>query len=260
MTKYVVLAALCATAAHAGPAGEVEHAARLEASVEAALDRIIGPGRSAATVEARGERVTRREQSEISGTGGDSAPAESSSEPGPAAPSPSAILPLPGYAKKGVPAAPPSSRIPPLLLHAASEETVREGSFAVTGLRAWIFLDKGLDDAAAAEAVRVSLEILAIDPDRGDSFKVVRTSFLPAWRAAFSRPRGAGALALLAVACAAALASAALLGFAALRSSRALADAIRAVRAPAAVSSPPAPLPARRILPLPPLGKGGLGS
>lgn len=256
VTKSFVLAALCATAAYAGPAGEVEHAARLEASVEAALERILGPGRSAATVEARGERVTKREQSEISGTGGRSASVE-----GPSAPAASTILALPGYTKKGASAAPLPPRTASVLLHATSEETVREASFAVTGLRAWIFLDKGVDDAAAAEAVRVSLEILAIDPDRGDSFKVVRTSFLPAWRAAFSRPRGAGALALLAAACAAALASAALLGFAAMRSSRALADAIRASRTPAAASAPaPSPAPPRRILPLPPLGKGGLGS
>lgn len=257
VTKTFVLAALCATAAHAGPAGEVEHAARLEASVEAALERVLGPGRAAATVEARGERVIRREHSEISGAGGPASDPVSSA----AAAQTSTILALPGYAKKAAPSGQPAPSPGPVLLHATSEETVREGSFAVTGLRAWIFLDKTLDDAAAAEAVRVSLEILAIDPDRGDSFKVVRTSFLPAWRAAFSRPRGAGALALLAAACAAALASAAMLGFAVLRSSRALADALRGSRAPAPAPPPtPAPSPARRILPLPPLGKGGRGS
>ncbi|MDP3541702.1 MAG: hypothetical protein Q8T11_04455, partial [Elusimicrobiota bacterium] len=221
MTRNFVLAALCATAAHAGSAGEGEHAARLEGRVEEALERILGPGRSAATVEVRGERVTKREQSEISGSVGSAASPASAG---------SAILALPGYTTKGGSRAAPASSRGPALLHSSSEETIREGSFAVSGLRAWIFLDKGLDDGAAAEAVRVSLEILALEPDRGDSFKVVRTSFLPAWRAAFSRPRGAGALALLVAACAAVLVAAAMLGFAALRSARSLAEAIRAAR------------------------------
>ncbi|MDD5304321.1 MAG: hypothetical protein PHS14_14580 [Elusimicrobia bacterium] len=212
MTKTLVLAALCATAAYAGSAGEGEHAARLEARVEAALERMLGPGRAAATVEVRGERVTKREQSEIPGAG---------------------------------------------------EETLHEGAFAVSGVRARLVLDKSLGEGAVAEAVRVTGEILALDRARGDELTVLRTSFLPSWRAAFSRPRDARDLALLCLAAAAVMLAAGLIGRAATRSAAALAEAIanRRAAAPEPPSRvPPAALPARRISPLPPLEKGGRGS
>ncbi|MEQ1920456.1 MAG: hypothetical protein ABL955_14810, partial [Elusimicrobiota bacterium] len=190
MTKTLVLAALCATAAYAGSAGEAEHAARLESRVDAALERILGPRRAATLIEVRGERVTKTEQSQISGTRAHESAAGTE------------IFDLPGYTKKGAsrPAIPVSGGT--TMVQSATEETVREGSFAVSGVRAWLFLDKNLDDAAAAEAVRVSLEILAIEPDRGDTLKVVKTAFTPAWRAAFSRPRDARALMLLCLAAA----------------------------------------------------------
>lgn len=247
VTKILVLAALCATAAHAGSAGEDEHAARLEARVDAALERVLGPGRAAATVVVRGERVTKREQSQISGSSGRETP------PG------SPILELPGYTKKGaIQSRPPAGGN--FLVHSASEETLREGSFVVSGVRARLVLDDGLSEDSAAEAVRVAREILALDPERGDQLAVVRTAFLPAWRAAFSRPRDARALALLCGAAAALILAAALIGLAATRSSRTLADALAKARATApGVASQAASAPARRILPLPPLGKGGRG-
>lgn len=251
--KTLVLAALCATAAYAGSAGEGEHAARLEARVDAALERMLGPGRAAATVEVRGERVTKREEIQISGTGGHEAPPESDA----------AILDLPGYTNKAASRNSPAPSESARLVHSDSEETIREASFAASGVRAWLFLDKKLDDAVAADAVHMSLEILGIDPDRGDSLNVVRTSFPPVWRAAFSHPRDARALALLAVAAAALLLAAALIGRAATRSSRALAEAIVKARPAAcdpALRRPSAPLPPmRRISPLPPLEKGGPG-
>lgn len=248
VTKTIVLALLCATAAYAGSAGEAEHAALLEARVNAALERILGAGRAAAIVEVRGERVTKRDVAQISGSGGHDAAADADS----------AIIDLPGYSKK---AAARNTRPSggATLVHSDSQETVREASFSVSGVRAWLFLDKNLDDVRAAEAVRVSLEMLSVEPDRGDSLKVVRTSFLPAWRAAFSRPRDARALTLLCMAAAALLLAAGLIGRAATRSSHALAEAI--VKAPSATADPaprrPASLPPRRISPLPPLERGG---
>lgn len=251
VTKTLVLAVLCATAAHAGSAGEGEHAARLEARVETALERMFGPGRAAVTVEVRGERVTKREQSQISGSGGREAPAEAG------------ILELPGYTKSGAakPARPAAGGA--TLIHSAFEETLSEGSFAVSGMRAWLVLDNKLSPDTVAEAVRVTGEILGLDTSRGDELNLVRTAFLPSWRAAFSRPRDARDLALFVLAAAAFLLAAWLISRAAMRSARTLAEAIAKPRAQAAVPAPRTPspaLPLRRISPLPPLDKGGRSS
>lgn len=248
VTKILVLAALCATAAHAGNAGEGEHAARLEARVEAALERMLGPGRAAATVEVHGERVTKKEVSQISGAGGREAPADAP------------IIELPGYTKITAVRA-PRPAAGPALINTAADELLTERSFAVSRLRAWLVLDKSLKDAAVAEAVRVTEEILALDKARGDELTVVRTAFLPSWRAAFSRPRDARNLLLLLLGAAALVLAAALLGRAATRSARALAEGLAKARAaaPVSVRPGPPPLPARRIIPLPPLDKGGRG-
>lgn len=246
VTRIFVLAALCATAAHAGSAGEAEHAARLEARAEAALERMLGPGRAAVAVEVRGERATKRELSTISGAGGREAPPEPS------------IIDLPGYTKTGV--SKPARAAPAILMHAASDEVTREGSFAVSGLRAWLVLDKGLREDRVAEASRVTAEILGLEKARGDELAVVRTAFLPSWRAAFARPGDARSLILLLLAACAVVAAAALLGRAATRSARALADGLARIRP--APSEPPRSglsMPMRRIIPLPPLDKGGRG-
>jgi hypothetical protein len=244
VTKALVLAVLCATAAHAGSAGEGEHGARLEARVEAALERMFGPGRAAVTVEVHGTRVTKREQSSISGSGGHEAPPEA------------AVIDLPGYTKSSAARAARPAASGPLLIHADVDETLSEGSFVVSSVHAWLVLDSKLKEGAVAEAVRVTGEIIGLDPSRGDELSVVRTSFLPSWRAAFSRPRDARNLALLFLAAAAFVLAAGLIGRAAMRSSRTLAEAIAKGRAPAS-GLPSAALPLRRILPLPPLGKGG---
>ncbi len=248
VTKMLVLALLCATAAHAGSAGEGEHAARLEARAETALERMFGPGRAAVTVEVRGERVSKREQSQITGSGGREAPPEAG------------IIELPGYTKGGAAKPARSASGGALLQHWAFEETLSEGSFAVSGLRAWLVLDNNLSPDTVAEAVRVTGEILGLDPSRGDELNLVRTSFLPSWRAAFSRPRDARDLALFVLASAAFLLAAGLIGRAATRSARTLAEAIGKPRPQVAVPAPHAPAPAlplRRISPLPPLDKGG---
>lgn len=244
VTAMLVLAVLCASAAQVGSAVEAEHAARLEARVEEALERMLGPGRAAATVEVHGERVTKREESSLSG--------ESESRPASPPPAESAVLDLPGYAKSA--RFRPAAKARPAIAHAATEETLREASFLVTGVRARLVLDDSLGDPAVEEAVRVSGEILALDPARGDELRVVRTAFLPAWRAAFSRPRDTRAFALLCLGAAALLISASILGRALVRAARAFA-AGRA--APAELRRPSA---ARRIVPLPPLEKGGRGS
>lgn len=250
VTKILVLAALCAVPALAGSAGEGEYAARLEARAEAALERMLGPGRAALIVEIRGERVTKRETSQISGAGGREAPPEP------------ALIELPGYTKNSSPRPARSSSGGATLIHAAADETLREGSFAVSGVRAWLVLDKSLKEGPVAEAVRVTGGILALDPARGDELTVVRTAFLPSWRAAFSRPRDARNLALLALAAAALVAAAALLGGAAMKSALTLSDALTRARqaSPGPSTRPALPLePARRIIPLPPLDKGGRG-
>lgn len=248
VTRSIVLTALCATVCFAGTAGEGEYAARLEARLDSALERILGPGRAAAIVEVRGERVTKREESSISGYGGRGAQAGN------------ALLDLPGYTKKAAPALPPAGTV----VHSASEQTVSEGSFDPSGVRAWLFLDEDLDDAAAAAAVQLSMEILAVDPARGDTLKVVRTAISPAWRAAFSRPRDLRILILLGLAAAAALLSVVMIGFAAVRSARAAAEAVSKASAPSgqaplpqAAETPPDPSMSRRIQALPPLEDGG---
>lgn len=251
VTKALVLAVLCATAAHAGSAGEGEYASRLEARVETALERMFGPGRAAVTVEVRGERVTKREQSQISGSGGREAPAEAG------------IIELPGYTKSGAAKAARPAAAGPILMHSAFEETLSEGSFAVSGVRAWLVLDNKLSPGSVAEAVRVTGEILGIDTSRGDEVSLVRTSFTPSWRAAFSRPRDARDLTLFVLGAAAFLLAAGLIGRAATRSSRTLAEAIAKPRVQAAIPAPRPPTPAlplRRISPLPPLDKGGRSS
>lgn len=229
MKGIFLAAALWATPAGAAmtataPA-EPETAARLEARVNDALERMLGAGRASVAVEVRGERLIRREATQVVGPGG----------------------------------------------RAATEELQREESFKVAGQRAWLVLDSRLDDAKSAEAARVTGEILALDVARGDELNVIRTAFTPAWRAAFSRPRDAGALLLTLIAGAALVVAAWLLARAATRSSGALADAIVRARpepaTPTAVSvyppssPPPAPAPAaprvessRRIELLPPLG------
>lgn len=248
MTKILVLAALCAVSARAGSAGEGEHAARLEARAEAALERMLGPGRAALTVVVRGERVTKREVSLITGAGGREAPPEP------------AIIDLPGYTKSGAPR-PARPASPGFLTHSASDELLREGSFAVSGVRAWLVLDKNLKEGPVAEAVRVTSGIISLDRARGDELTVVRTAFLPSWRAAFSRPRDARDLLLLALAAAALVLAAWLVGRAATASSLALADAFSKMgrAGPASPARSALPSPARRIIPLPPLDKGGRG-
>lgn len=243
VTKILVLAAFCATAAHAGSAGEGEHAARLEMRVETALERILGPDRAAATIEVLGERVSKRQQSEITGAAGREAPAAET-----------AIMDLPGYTKSAPKPAPrPKAGT---IVHSSNDETVTEASFTVRRLRAWLVLDKNLKDSAAAEAVRVTGEILALDQKRGDELTVVRTAFIPAWRAAFSRPRDAKHLALFVLGAAALLGASALLGGAVTRSARALADGFGRPRHASALGEAH---PIRRIFPLPPLDKGGRG-
>jgi hypothetical protein len=189
--------------------------------------------------------VTKREQSSISGSGGREAPSEA------------AIIDLPGYTKSGASRNARPAAGGATLIHSAYDETVSEGSFAVSGLHAWLVLDNKLSEAAVAEAVRVTGEIVGLDPSRGDELSVVRTAFLPSWRAAFSRPRDARALALLFLAAAALVLAAGLIGRAAVRSSSTLADAITRVRGLSTDSS--ARLPMRRISQLPPLDKGGRG-
>lgn len=248
VTKLLVLAALCAAAAPsclAAPA-EAEFSSRLESRAEEALARMLGPGRAAVVVEVRGERVVKKEVSTISGSGGKESPE-------------AAVLELPGYTRTGAPRTTARPASTPTLIHSASDELQREGSFVPTRVRAWLVVDKALAEASVAEAARVTGELLALDRSRGDELSVVRTAFLPSWRAAFARARDVRNLMLLLLAAGSLVLAAAVLGRAATRSARALADGLAKGRsAPVPVRGLP-PAPARRIIPLPPLDKGGRG-
>lgn len=254
--RPLLLAALCAVTAHGASSDEADKASRLESRVEAALERMLGPGRAALTVEIKGERAIKKESSTINRA------VETSGD----APGRARVLELPGYtksraAKSPAPAVPSA---PSPVMHSLTEETEHAESFAVTGVRAWLVLDSSIDETRSAEAARVAGEMLALDPGRGDDLSVIRTAFHPAWRAAFSRPRDARLLLLALLLAASALAAAYMLARGATRAGRAVAEALRdrvptpgpTVQVLPAAASQPAPRPGapRRVELLPPLG------
>lgn len=224
----IIVFALAASAAERPDYGAAEAASRrLEERAQTALDALLGERMAVVTVEAQGERVVMREQSEVATevrqAGSKTAVAE--------------MMEVPGYGKAKVTVKPPPDYP---VVHRLAEEKTIEAGFQIRFLRATLVVDPSAGESAVTRAVEVCGQVLGLDPLRGDELEVVRAVLQPRWKRALSRTVERRAVWLVAA-----------LAFAALLLKVLSAGFARVARALRLI---PAPTGTRRVAELPRLG------